>query len=108
MILAFIVGYVCIAMEHKLQVNKAASALMTAGVLWVIYIMSMPLTVPEVNGAAFSDYLGQNPGVKNLPLVQQCIKFIVDFQIIESLGEVSPSHTRAKSLRAVSILSETA
>ena len=54
MILAFIVGYVCIAMEHKLQVNKAASALMTAGVLWVIYIMSMPLTVPEVNGAAFS------------------------------------------------------
>lgn len=89
MILAFIVGYVCIAMEHKLQVNKAASALMTAGVLWVIYIMSMPLTVPEVNGAAFSDYLGQNPGVKNLPLVQQCIKFIVDFQIIESLGEVS-------------------
>lgn len=89
MILAFIVGYVCIAMEHKLQINKAASALMTAGVLWVIYIMTMPLVVPEVNGAAFSDFLEHNPGVKNLPLIQQCIKFIVDFQIVESLGEVS-------------------
>ena len=46
MIFAFIVGYVCIAMEHKLQVNKAASALMTAGVLWVLYILTIPLAVP--------------------------------------------------------------
>lgn len=89
MILVFIVGYLCIAMEHKLQVNKAASALMTAGILWVIYIVALPLVVPEVSGPAFADYLGLNPGVKNLPLVQQCIKFIVDVQVIESLGEIS-------------------
>ena len=31
MVAVFLVGYLCIAMEHKLQVNKAASALLTGG-----------------------------------------------------------------------------
>ena len=37
MILLFIVGYLCIALEHKIRINKSAVALLMAGVLWTIF-----------------------------------------------------------------------
>ena len=37
---AFIVGYACIALEHPLQINKTASALLLGVVLWTIYALS--------------------------------------------------------------------
>lgn len=36
----FVVAYVAIAMEHPLGVNKSASALIGAGLLWTIYAMT--------------------------------------------------------------------
>lgn len=33
----FVLGYACIAMEHKLRVDKAASALMMFGLIWSVY-----------------------------------------------------------------------
>lgn len=38
----FGVGYVCIAMEHKLKINKTATALLTGVLTWVIYILATP------------------------------------------------------------------
>ena len=35
----FIVGYICIAFEHPLKINKAASALITGVLCWTIYIL---------------------------------------------------------------------
>lgn len=37
MILLFAVGYVCIAMEHQIKINKAATALVMFGAIWSIY-----------------------------------------------------------------------
>jgi Na+/H+ antiporter NhaD/arsenite permease-like protein len=37
----FIIAYAAIAMEHQLKINKAASALIAAGLLWTIYAVSM-------------------------------------------------------------------
>ena len=85
----FIIGYLAIAMESKLQINKAATALMTAGIIWILYITTSALTVPKVSPDSFSNFLAENPGVQSLPLLQQCIKYITDVQIIENLGEVS-------------------
>lgn len=89
MILIFIVGYVFIAFEHKLKVNKAATALITAGILWVVYITASPTSVVETSSEMFKEYLVLNPHLESLSLVEQCVKFIVDFQIIDYLGEVS-------------------
>ena len=36
MIIIFILGYTCIALEHKININKAAIALLMCGVLWSI------------------------------------------------------------------------
>ena len=40
MIIVFIIAYAAIALEHPLKVNKSASALIGAGLLWTIYALS--------------------------------------------------------------------
>lgn len=40
LIAVFVVTYAAIAFEHPLKVNKSASALLGAGILWAIYAMS--------------------------------------------------------------------
>lgn len=40
LIVIFIIAYAAIALEHPLKVNKSASALIGAGLLWTIYAMS--------------------------------------------------------------------
>ena len=37
MIIIFVIGYVLIALEHPLHMNKATFALITCGILWSIY-----------------------------------------------------------------------
>jgi Na+/H+ antiporter NhaD/arsenite permease-like protein len=37
----FVLAYTAIALEHPLKINKAASALLGAGLLWTIYALSM-------------------------------------------------------------------
>lgn len=39
LVIVFIIGYGAIALEHSLQVNKAASALITGVLCWTIYIL---------------------------------------------------------------------
>ncbi|MEO6734242.1 MAG: sodium:proton antiporter NhaD [Ferruginibacter sp.] len=45
----FVVGYIAIAFEHSLKINKAASSLITGAVCWTIYILQSesPDTVTE-------------------------------------------------------------
>ena len=39
-IVVFIVGYLCIALENFLKINKAATALITGVLCWTLYIIS--------------------------------------------------------------------
>jgi Na+/H+ antiporter NhaD/arsenite permease-like protein len=49
LVVVFVLAYVAIALEHPLKVNKSASALMGAGLLWTIYALSgvQPQTLGE-------------------------------------------------------------
>ena len=38
-VLTFVLGYIAIAFEHSIKINKAASALVSAVVCWTFYIM---------------------------------------------------------------------
>lgn len=38
----FIIGYIAIALEHNIKIDKAASALMTGVLCWTLYILNMP------------------------------------------------------------------
>ena len=39
MIVVFVIGYVCIALEHPLRVNKSATALILAALMWVFFAL---------------------------------------------------------------------
>jgi len=39
LVLIFVLAYACIALEHPIKVNKSASALIGAGLLWTVYAL---------------------------------------------------------------------
>lgn len=42
LVVVFVLAYLAIALEHPLQVNKSASALIGAGLLWTVYALAGP------------------------------------------------------------------
>jgi NhaD family Na+/H+ antiporter len=52
LVIVFVLAYAAIALEHPLKINKSASALVAAGLLWTIYAVSMgdPHAVSEQLG----------------------------------------------------------
>ena len=40
LVVVFVIAYTAIALEHPLKINKSASALIGAGLLWTIYAMA--------------------------------------------------------------------
>jgi len=42
MLIVFVLGYLAIAMEEPLKVDKAASALLLGVIIWVVYIFGLP------------------------------------------------------------------
>ena len=59
MIVVFIVGYTAIALEHPLKVNKTATALFLAVVLWVLFVIGGEQIL--VSDLPFREYLQKNP-----------------------------------------------
>lgn len=57
MIVIFVLAYAAIALEHPLKVNKSASALIAAGLLWSLYALSQddPHLVAEHLGESLKD-----------------------------------------------------
>ncbi len=86
-LLFFLLGYLMIALEHPLKINKAASALLTGTVLWVLYMSVAPSLPYVVSGDAFQHFI-KSPDMVALPLPEQVKNFILSHQIVESLGEI--------------------
>lgn len=95
MVVVFVLGYIAIALEHPLRVDKAASALVLGVLVWVVLI----LDVTGILGQGFStawehfqhstelkEFLQNNP---EADLLEQMRHFVIDNQIIEHLGEIS-------------------
>ncbi|MDV3307374.1 MAG: sodium:proton antiporter NhaD [Cyclobacteriaceae bacterium] len=54
-IVAFIAGYVLIALEHPIRINKTATAILTGVVCWTLFVFMEPSQV-VLESAAFSDF----------------------------------------------------
>lgn len=55
-IIVFIIGYIAIALEHSIKINKTASALLTGVICWTLFVLSSP--AESVLGSShFTDYL---------------------------------------------------
>lgn len=88
MIILFLTGYLLIALEHPLRINKAATALLMGTLLWVLYLYGSPDFVPVVSTSAFNEFIAGHPQIATLPFAEQCIHFVVEYQIIESIGNI--------------------
>jgi Na+/H+ antiporter NhaD/arsenite permease-like protein len=80
MAVVFILGYTCIALEHPLKIDKAATALLTGVLLWTIYIFGAKTILPH--SPYWHEFLLENPGANY-------IDFITGKEIPEHLGEIA-------------------
>lgn len=89
MILLFLVGYFFIAMEHPLKINKAGTALLTGTILWVMYTYGSPQFIPTASPEAFKNFLDAHPALLELPYAEQAVRFVVEHQVLDSIGEIA-------------------
>lgn len=82
--LTFIIGYLAIAFEHQIKVNKAASALLTGTICWTIYILFQTEKEPVTH--QLMEHLGDVSGILFFLLGAMTIVELIDahdgFQII--------------------------
>ncbi|HRG79780.1 MAG TPA: sodium:proton antiporter NhaD [Cyclobacteriaceae bacterium] len=57
-ILVFLVGYLAIALEHPIKINKTASALLTGVICWTLYAMFTQDSIDHI-GEQLNHHLGQ-------------------------------------------------
>lgn len=89
MIIVFLVGYLFIALEHPLKINKAGTALLTGTILWVMYTLSAHSFIPTASGEEFDRFLQNFPSLTPLPFIEQCRHFVVEHQVLDSIGEIA-------------------
>lgn len=59
-VIIFILGYFCIALEHPLKVNKTATALFLGVILWTIYALSQSVFGPEMTSDGWHEHLSDS------------------------------------------------
>lgn len=80
MIIVFILGYAAIALEHPLKVNKSASALLLAVLMWVLLMLGgASLLVNPIN---FQEFLVKIP-------TGSFAEWLSHHALLEHLGEIS-------------------
>jgi Na+/H+ antiporter NhaD/arsenite permease-like protein len=75
-VLTFVLGYIAIAFEHSIRINKAASALVSAVVCWTFYIMLSG--DKEAVTHHLSEHLGEISGVLFFLLGAMTIVELID------------------------------
>lgn len=89
MIIVFLVGYLLIALEHTLKINKTGTALLTGTILWVMYTYGASGFIPTASAEEFKLFLEGHPFMMALPYADQCIRFVIDHQVLDSIGEIA-------------------
>ncbi len=83
MIVLFVIGYACIALEHPLRINKTATALLLGVLIWLCYILAGPAIYEATGfGAGFQAYMDSHPG-------GSFVDFITKSELIEHLGDIA-------------------
>ena len=87
MVVIFILGYTAIALEHPIKINKSASALLTAVLVWVIYIIGAADILPARE--TFLEFINENTDIGHMTKVHQYFYFIGKHELVHHLGEIS-------------------
>ncbi|MDH6343944.1 Na+/H+ antiporter NhaD/arsenite permease-like protein [Parabacteroides sp. PFB2-12] len=85
----FVLGIVAIALEDKIRVNKAATALFMAISMWLILMFDAYNIFIVQASPIFQGFLADNPDMALLPVHEQLVHFISDNNIVYHLGNVA-------------------
>jgi len=108
MVVIFVLGYLAIALEHPLKVDKAVSALAIGTLCWVAYIFGAFEILGGGLSPSFSEFVAGREGLQDQGAVKSFLQslsflegeermhwleimreWIVEIQIIEHLGEIA-------------------
>jgi Na+/H+ antiporter NhaD/arsenite permease-like protein len=82
----FVVGYLCIALEHPLHINKAGSALATGAACWALYAISSSTMIPM---ESIPDWFISSLGHTSHDPAKLAIEYLVEGQLLKALGEIA-------------------
>jgi len=85
MLVIFVLGYIAIALEHPLKINKAATALVIGTLTWVAYILGLPDILNEGFSSAWNTYFAANPGADR----HDMIRFIGEHEVFGHLADTA-------------------
>ncbi len=85
MVVIFVLGYLAIALEHPIKVDKAASALIIGTLLWVAYMLGAEEILHLGFSPSWASFLATHPDAHGLHAIHE---FIVEYEIIHHLGEI--------------------
>ncbi len=84
LVVIFIVGYVGIALEHQIRVNKAATALLIGVACWTVYMLDVDRLMPDSSVPGwFSDKLGG----EHASHVNR--EYLLEGQLLHTLAEIA-------------------
>ncbi len=92
MIIVFVLGYLMIALEHPLRIDKSAPALLIGVLTWVVYILGshdilgMLKETGEFVSRSWQSFLNANPDANNH---EGMVDFIAHHELLHHLGEIS-------------------
>ena len=103
MIIVFVVGYLCITLEHQLKIDKAAIALVTGILCWTIYVIGKEQivnlskikeyaidefaeTYPEEIKETSNELIGDINEERTYEVIRE---FVTEVQLFEILSEIS-------------------
>src|SRR5688572_32535160 len=86
-VLIFVIGYLLIALEHPIKINKTATALLTGVLCWTLFA----LEIPNASFTKSSHYLSfvQEPG-SNLNLTEfDLYRSFIKAELSHNLGQIA-------------------
>jgi len=95
MLVVFVLGYLAIAMENPLKIDKAASALLLGVIIWAVYIFGLPDILNLGFSPSWQHFL-KSSDLANLKhkylgisLISQMKYFITDYEVVNHLGNLA-------------------
>ena len=98
MIIVFIIGYICITIEHQIKIDKAAIALVTGILCWTIYVTGKNdiVSLETIQAYAekefkntFHDEIIETSSLTNKNTFDIVEHYVTEVQLFEILGEIS-------------------
>ncbi len=83
-IIVFVLGYLAIALEHPLRINKAASALFIGIVCWTLYILDADRLIPA---DAIPSWFSAKMGGAHAEHLNR--EYLLDGQLIHAISEIA-------------------